>query len=83
MHHVAAGHDHYPTIAQRRQLTAQLKMVFRWLSPIDAQLHHRDISLRVHLDQHAPTAVIQTPFTGIGNHLRRGQQALQLCRQLW
>ncbi len=81
VHHVAARHQHDAFIAQAGQLTAHLKMPRRRFGAVDAQLHHRDIRLRVHFDQHAPGTVVKAPGFFVQRHRYRSQQLNQPLRE--
>ncbi len=62
---------HYSFISQRCQFAPHFEMPGGRFATVDTQLHHRDISVRIHLNQHAPRAVVKAPgslssVTGIG-----------------
>ncbi len=80
MHHVAGAEQQHALVAQRRQPDAELVVIVGRLGDVQAQLHHRDIGLRIELDQHRPGAVIQAPVL-IRMHLERRQQGAYARRQ--
>lgn len=81
MNHIPAGHQHHAFVTQRRQLTTHLKMPCRRFGTINTKLHHRDIRIRVHLDQYAPGAVIKSPRFFIERDGNGSQQFNQTLRQ--
>ncbi|SAB13254.1 Uncharacterised protein [Enterobacter cloacae] len=82
VHHVAAGNQHNAFITQRRQLAAHLQMPGGRFGAVDAELHHRDIRIRIHLNQHAPRAMVKTPGFFIERNRHGCQQLHQPLSQL-
>ena len=58
-------------ISQRCQFAPHFEMPGGRFATVDTQLHHRDISVRIHLNQHAPRAVVKAPGFFIQRHRDR------------
>src|SRR6185369_14786486 len=61
MNEVAAPDDQHPFITQRSESLANFIVISRRLSFINAQLHHRNISLGKDVTQNRPGSVIKAP----------------------
>jgi hypothetical protein len=69
VHHVPAAQDQHSTLAQRPQLAPEFQMLVEAPPLVLTQLKHRHIRLGVHVPQHAPGAMIESPLL-VGDDFR-------------
>ncbi len=82
MNHVAACHQHDAFITQGRQLTPHFQVPGSRFGAVDAQLHHRNVCIRVHLNQHAPRAMVKAPGFFVQRNRDRCEELYQpLCQR--
>src|SRR3569623_1650668 len=82
---VATADDEYVLVAQYGETSGERIMPLRRLGGIDAELHHRDVGGRKGMDQHRPSAVIETPAlsaVGVESLVYRHQHLLHAAGEV-
>src|SRR5687768_14100409 len=82
MHEVAATHNQYTFVSQRRQTLRQLVMKSRRLCFINTQLHNRNVGFRKNMTQDRPCPVIESPTFFVQTYRAGRQQLLHAPRQI-
>src|SRR5579883_848905 len=82
MHDVPRPHDRHAFIAQARQSPPELVMKLRRFGYVQAELHDRDVRVRIQMPQHGPRRMIQTPAL-VERHRRNvGEDVAHAPREL-
>jgi hypothetical protein len=75
VHDVAAADDENALLPEGRKALADFVVERGWLSLVDAELHYRNIGVRIHMAQHRPRAVVESPAF-IESHRQGSKQLL-------
>src|SRR5579864_5141172 len=78
---VAAADDQNSFFAQWSESLTDFIVKRRGLSLINAQLHNRNVCLRIYMTQDCPRAMVQTPAF-VKSHQQRRKQLLYTARQV-